>query len=98
MSQLITRTDCSGCRPGRALCVCRLIRCVARTWSRPGDRTVVLDQVPIAIDRVPAAARAKADHNEDNGNNEAEEGPPCLWCEPSPTVPEAPEVPEIPVA
>ena len=46
-------------------------------------------------DRVPAAARAKADQNEDNGNNEAQEGPPCLWCDPIPGVP---EVPEIPVA
>ena len=44
-------------------------------------------------DRVPAAARAKADQNEDNGNNEAQEGPPCLWCDPIPGVPEAPEIP-----
>jgi hypothetical protein len=46
-------------------------------------------------DRVPAAARARADQNEDNGNNEAQEGPPCLWCDPIPGVPEVPEIPVV---
>jgi hypothetical protein len=43
---------------------------------------------------VPAGARAKADANEDNGNNEAQHGAiPCGWCIPIPIIPAVPVVP-----